>query len=180
MTVNPHRRISSQYSRSHGVFAAPNFPPYQRMTDHDRTFPGEPVSSSRHDIRAGRRARTSPTKRGNEDYHRYRACKGRNVATVASLGHSTCRACDAEASRDTDDRWGLDAQRRGYRPRQGPAATATFSGARFLHTEMFVFRSRTAGTLELPAVRMDNGWQAVDSTAAVADTAPRETRSAAD
>lgn len=123
--------------------------------------------------------RSSPTKCRNEDYHRYRACKGRNVATVASLGHSTCRACDAEASRDTDGRWGLDAQRRGYRPRQGPAATTAFSGARFLRTEVFVFRPRTAGALELPAVRMDNGWQAVDSAAAVADTAPREIRSAA-
>lgn len=117
------------------------------------------------------RMRSSPTMRGNADYHRYRACKGRNVATVASLGHSTCRACDAEASRDTDGRWGLDAQRRGYRSRHGPAATAAFSGARFLRSEVFVFRPQSTGALELPAVRMDNGWQTVDPAASVADTA---------
>lgn len=121
--------------------------------------------------RTPRLKRSSPTKRGNADYHRYRACKGRNVATVASLGHSTRRACDAEASRDTDGRWGLDAQRRGYRSRHGPAATAAFPGTRFLCTEVSVFRSRTAGALELPAVRMDDGWQTVDPAASVADTA---------
>lgn len=183
MTANPHRQISSRCSCLHTKNDRPRsylsrsdrvqfaFTVYQQVGTARGCANPLTIPHQSGTPKYPERMRSSPTMRGNADYHRYRACKGRNVATVASLGHSTCRACDAEASRDTDGRWGLDAQRRGYRSRHGPAATAAFSGARFLRTEVFVFRPQSTGALELPAVRMDNGWQTVDPAASVADTA---------
>lgn len=93
------------------------------------------------------------------------------------VGHDTCRACDAEASRDTHRRWGLDSQR-GHCSRREPAGTAVADPAT-PGTEVPEFRFRPARALELPAVRMDDGRQAVDPVAPAVTATSHQMRSAA-
>lgn len=79
----------------------------------------------------------------------------------AMVGPSTHRASDAEVSSDSSCRWGFDPQR-GNRSRR--LATA-HSGTAARCTEVPYLR-RPAATLELPAVRLDDGRHAMDSAAA--------------
>jgi hypothetical protein len=68
---------------------------------------------------------------------------------------------DAEISSDSGSRWSVDAQRCRLLCRH----TIAGSHAAVRHTEVPVLPWRSGG-LALPAVRMDNGWQAMDSAAA--------------